>query len=109
MECSDQAQTPNSRMARSLESEAFAEAHRASDAICSIVRDWSTHSIARSCPFIAGALWPSACIQLLVKSFAGDCSELAEKASLSLRILTMAMEQFAEFWGLGHHLLSRFN
>ncbi|SPO06597.1 uncharacterized protein DNG_09287 [Cephalotrichum gorgonifer] len=97
-----------SGMMISPECQAFAEAHRASDAVCSIIRDWPTHSIARSAPFIAGALWAPACIQLLVKALAGANSGLAEKASLSLRILTMAMEQFAQFWGLGHYLLDCF-
>lgn len=91
----------------SPDSRAFAEAHRASDAVCSIILDWPTRSIARSAPFIGGALWASACIQLLVKAFAGANLGLAEKASLSLRILTMAMEQFAQFWGLGHYLLGK--
>lgn len=106
---SDRDRPPENGIVRSPESQAFAEALRASDAICSIVRDWPTHSIARSSPFIAGALWVPACVQLLVKSFAGASLGIAEKASLSLRILTMAMEQFAEFWGLGHYLLGKSN
>ncbi len=40
------------------------------------------------------------------KVVAGASHELVEKASLSLRILTMAMEQFAEFWGHGQMVLS---
>jgi hypothetical protein len=94
---------------RSSGSEAFSEALLASDAICAIVRDWPTHSITRSCPFIVCALWAPACIQLLVKTFAGSAWELAEKASLSLRILTMAMEQVAEYYGLGRSILCRHN
>lgn len=85
--------------------QAFFNALRASDAICAIVRDWPTDSIVRTCPFIVNALWLPACIQLLVKSFADSAWQLAEKATLSLRILTMAMEQFAEHWGLGRLVL----
>lgn len=88
--------------------QAFFDALRASDAICAIVRDWPTDSIVRTCPFIVYALWLPACVQLLVKSFAESAWELAEKATLSLRILTMTMEQFAEHWGLGRLVLASF-
>ena len=91
--------------ARSPGSQAFFQALIASDAICAMVRDWPTESIIRTCPFITCALWAPACIQLLVKSFAGCAKEIAEKASLSLRILTIAMEKFAEYWGLGRLIL----
>lgn len=99
--------SPENSIVKTLGSQAFSAMLSASDAICSAVRDWSTHSIARSCPFIVVGLWAPACLQLLVKSFAGAGSALAEKASLSLRILTMAMEQFAEFSGIGQSLLGR--
>lgn len=100
-------QSPENSIERTLGSQAFSAVLCASDAICSIVRDWSTHSIARSCPFIVGALWTPACLQLLIKTFVGARSALGEKASLSLKVLTMAMEQFAEFSGLGQFLLGR--
>jgi hypothetical protein len=92
-------------MARSIGSQKFFEAVLASDTVCAIARDWPAHLIHRSSPFIICALWAPACIQLLVKAFATSNWELREKASLSLQILTFAMEQFAEYWGLGHVIL----
>ncbi|RFU28510.1 hypothetical protein B7463_g7830, partial [Scytalidium lignicola] len=94
--------------ARSPGGQAFFEALVASDTICAIVRDWPTHYIRRSSPFIVCGLWAPACIQLLVKTFAGSAWDLAEKTSLSLRILTMAMEQLAEYWGIARLILSSF-
>jgi hypothetical protein len=85
--------------------QAFVKALTAADTICTIVRDWPSHVVPRSSPFISCALWGAACIQLLVKTFAGSCQELAERASLSLRILTLAMEESAEYWALGQSIL----
>jgi hypothetical protein len=82
------------------ESRAFSKALYVSDVICSTIRDQPTDSMGPFF-FIAPLLWAPACLQLLVKSSTAAWPELMERASLSLRILTMRMEQCAEFWGLG--------
>jgi hypothetical protein len=89
--------------------QAFCEALSASNSICAIVRDWPTNSIIHTCPWIITALWAPASILLLVKSFADCASDLAESASVSLRILFMAMEQMAEYWGFCRFILCMSN
>jgi hypothetical protein len=85
--------------------QAFCEALSASNSICAIVRNWPTNSIIHTCPWIITALWAPASILLLVKSFADCASDMAESASVSLRILFMAMEQMAEYWGCCRFIL----
>ncbi|KAH8802949.1 fungal-specific transcription factor domain-containing protein [Xylogone sp. PMI_703] len=86
----------------------FFKALQASDTICAIVKDWPTRFIHRTCPFIVFGLWAPACIQLLVKASALDAWELRDEASLSLQAIISAMEQFAEYGGLGRAVLSSF-
>jgi hypothetical protein len=81
-------------------SQAFSDALSASNAICTIVRDWPTNSIIHTSPFIIGGLLAPAAIQMLAKTFSGRASNLAEKASVSLRSLVIAIEHMAEYWGL---------
>ncbi|KAL7947741.1 fungal-specific transcription factor domain-containing protein [Trichoderma barbatum] len=94
--------------ATSPEAKAFSLALSASEAVCSILRDSSAEDVARSCPYLAYTLWVPACLQLLVKLFTRADPELAEKASLSLQILTMTLERFAEYSGLGQFVLRSF-
>ncbi|KAK4080542.1 transcriptional regulator family: Fungal Specific TF [Trichoderma harzianum] len=89
------------------EAKAFSRALSASETVCSILRDSSADDVPRSCPYLASVLWVPTCLQLLVKLFTRADSELAERASLSLQILTMTLERFAEFSGLGQFVLSR--
>lgn len=89
---------------KSAGSLAFSKALYASDIVCLAVRDQPTHSMAPFF-FIAPLLWAPACFQLLVKSSTTAWPELMERASLSLRILTMRIEQCADFWELGHFYL----
>jgi hypothetical protein len=89
-------------------SKAFSLALSSSDIICSLIRDLSAEDVARCNPYLASTLWVPLCLQLLVKLFTRADPELAEKASLSLKILTMTLERFAEFSGLAQSLLSTF-
>ncbi|KAL6807494.1 fungal-specific transcription factor domain-containing protein [Trichoderma sp. SZMC 28013] len=92
----------------SPEAKAFSRALSASETVCSILRDSSADDVPRSCPYLASVLWVPACLQLLVKLFTRADPELAERASLSLQILTMTLERFAEFSGLGQFVLNSF-
>ncbi|KAJ4865101.1 fungal specific transcription factor domain-containing protein [Trichoderma breve] len=92
----------------SPETKAFSRALSASETVCSILRDSSADDVPRSCPYPASVLWVPACLQLLVKLFTRADPELAERASLSLQILTMTLERFAEFSGLGRFVLNSF-
>ncbi|KAL7963136.1 hypothetical protein V8C34DRAFT_310710 [Trichoderma compactum] len=92
----------------SPEAKAFSRALSASESVCSILRDSSADDVPRSCPYLASVLWVPACLQLLVKLFTRADPELAERASLSLQILIMTLERFAEFSGLGQFVLSSF-
>jgi hypothetical protein len=93
---------------KSPKSRTFSKALYASDVVCSPVRDWPTDSMAPFF-FIAPLLWAPACLQLLVKSSTAAWPELMERASLSLRILTIRIEQCADFWGLGLFYLGTCN
>ncbi|KAB8074398.1 fungal-specific transcription factor domain-containing protein [Aspergillus leporis] len=93
---------------KSPKSRTFSKALYASDVVCSPVRDWPTDSMAPFF-FIAPLLWAPACLQLLVKSSTAAWPELMERASLSLRILTIRIEQCADFWGLGLFYLASFS
>ncbi|KAL7804506.1 fungal-specific transcription factor domain-containing protein [Trichoderma afarasin] len=92
----------------SPDAKAFSRALSASETVCSILRDSSADDVPRSCPYLASVLWVPACLQLLVKLFTRADPELAERASLSLQILTMTLERFAEFSGLGQFVLNSF-
>ncbi|PTB60589.1 hypothetical protein M431DRAFT_489355 [Trichoderma harzianum CBS 226.95] len=92
----------------SPEAKAFSRALFASETVCSILRDSSADDVPRSCPYLASVLWVPTCLQLLVKLFTRADPELAERASLSLQILTMTLERFAEFSGLGQFVLNSF-
>ncbi|KAL6836237.1 fungal-specific transcription factor domain-containing protein [Trichoderma sp. SZMC 28015] len=92
----------------SPEAKAFSRALSASETVCSILRDSSADDVPRSCPYLASVLWVPTCLQLLVKLFTRADPELAERASLSLQILTMTLERFAEFSGLGQFVLNSF-
>lgn len=83
---------------------AFSKALYASDIVCLTVRDQPTDLMAPFF-FIAPLLWAPTCFQLLVKSSTTAWPELMERASLSLSILTMRIEQSAEFWELGQFYL----
>ncbi|QYS93350.1 Fungal_trans domain-containing protein [Trichoderma simmonsii] len=92
----------------SPEAKAFSRALSASETVCSILRDSSADDVPRFCPYLASVLWVPTCLQLLVKLFTRADPELAERASLSLQILTMTLERFAEFSGLGQFVLNSF-
>jgi hypothetical protein len=89
--------------------QAFSEAISASNSICTIVHNWQTNSIIHTCPWIISALWAPASILLLVKSFSDPDSDLAERASVSLSSLIVAMEQMAEYWGFCQFILCMSN
>lgn len=99
-------QRRNSFVVATSGSKAFSLALSSSDTICSIIRDLSAEDVACCNPYLAYTLWVPSCLQLLVKLFTRADPELAEKVSLSLKILTMTLERFAEFSGLGQFVLS---
>ncbi|OBT63512.1 hypothetical protein VE03_08087 [Pseudogymnoascus sp. 23342-1-I1] len=80
--------------------QAFFNALSASKAICSIVRDWPSKYIIHTSPLVGGGILMAAFVQLLVKRFGRGTSDMAETASLSLRLLIMVVEQLGEYWGL---------
>ncbi|PNP49572.1 hypothetical protein THARTR1_09894 [Trichoderma harzianum] len=92
----------------SPQARAFSRALSASETVCSILRESSVDDVPRSCPYLAPALWVPTSIQLLVKLFTRADPDLAERASLSLQVLTMTLERFAEFSGLGQFVLDSF-
>ena len=87
--------------------QAFFNALSASKAICSIVRDWPSKYIIHTSPLVGGGILMAAFVQLLVKRFARGTSDMAETASLSLRLLIMVVEQLGEYWGLCRTKLCR--
>jgi hypothetical protein len=89
--------------------QAFSVALSASNSICAIVQNWPSNSIIHTCPWIISALWTPASILLLVKSFSDPASDLAERASVSLSILIVTMEQMAEYWGFCRFILCMSN
>ncbi|KAH9204442.1 fungal-specific transcription factor domain-containing protein [Leptodontidium sp. 2 PMI_412] len=93
---------------KTTESCTFSDAIMASNNICTIVSDWPSDFIQRSSPLVVCTLWAPAAIQLLIKAFSTSNWELREKASLSLQILTSAMQRFAEYSGLAEAILASF-
>lgn len=89
-----------------LGSKVYSLALSSSDKISSGIRDLSTEDVARCNPYLAYSRWVPSCLQQLVKLFTRADPELAEKASLSLKIFTMTLEIFAESSGLGQLVLS---